>query len=69
MSHEHVIVIGNGPASNQAALTLKECLPDARVTVISKEPYSSYKPRLLPDFIAGKIPKSAQPFISAISVH
>ena len=59
MSHEHVIVIGNGPAGNQAALTLKECLPDARVTIISKEPYSSYKRRLLPDFIAGKIPKSA----------
>lgn len=59
MSNEHFIVIGNGPAGNQAALTLKECLSDARVTIISKDPYSSYKPRLLPDFIAGKISKDA----------
>jgi NAD(P)H-nitrite reductase large subunit len=59
MSTEHFIVIGNGPAGNQAALTLKECLPDALVTIISKDPHSSYKPSLLPDFIAGKIPKEA----------
>ena len=59
MSIEHFIVIGNGPAGNQAALTLKEYLPDARVTIITKDPHSSYKPRLLPDFIAGKIPKDA----------
>ena len=59
MSHEHFIVIGNGPAGNQASLTLKECMPHARVTVISKDLNRSYKPRLLPDFIAGKIPKEA----------
>jgi len=59
MSNEHLIVVGNGPAGNQAALTLEECLPDARVTIISKESHSFYKPRLLPDFIAGKIKKDA----------
>jgi nitrite reductase (NADH) large subunit len=59
MSSEHFIVIGNGPAGNQAALTLKESLPDARVTIISADSQSSYKPRLLPDFIAGKIQRDA----------
>ncbi|MBN2124899.1 MAG: FAD-dependent oxidoreductase [Deltaproteobacteria bacterium] len=55
MSSEHFVVIGNGPAGNQAARTLKEQAPEARVTVISRNPGSSYKPHLLPRLLARKI--------------
>lgn len=57
MSQEHVVVIGNGPAGNQAARTLKEKSPESRVTLISRHPESCYRPHLLPDFIAGKLPE------------
>jgi nitrite reductase (NADH) large subunit len=55
MSEDHFVVIGNGPAGNQAALTLKEKAPEARVTLISRERERYYKACLLPEFIAGKI--------------
>jgi NAD(P)H-nitrite reductase large subunit len=59
MSKEHFIVIGNGPAGHQAALTLKQKEPDATVTLVSKERESSYRPHLLPDLIAGKTSEDA----------
>jgi nitrite reductase (NADH) large subunit len=59
MSKDHFVVIGNGPAGNQAALTLREKAPDARITLISKDRDASYRPRLLPDYIAGKIEQNA----------
>ena len=59
MSKDHFIVIGNGPAGHQAALTLKQKEPDATVTLVSKERESSYKPHLLPDLIAGKTSEDA----------
>ena len=55
MSGQHFLVIGNGPAGNEAALTLREKAPDARVTIISRNLGGSYCPHLIPDFIAGKI--------------
>jgi NAD(P)H-nitrite reductase large subunit len=55
MSQEHYVIIGNGPAANQAALTLRDKGPAARVTMVGKEPANYYRPHLLPDFIAGKI--------------
>ena len=55
MSKDHFIVIGNGPAGNQAAMTLGERAPEARITLISKDRDASYMPRFLPDYIAGKI--------------
>jgi nitrite reductase (NADH) large subunit len=55
MVKEHFVVIGNGPAGNQAALTLSQKEPQARVTLVSRERTLFCKPYLLPDFIAGKI--------------
>jgi len=55
MNDKHFVVIGNGPAGNQAAMTLREQAPTARITIITKVPESCYSPHNLPDFIAGKI--------------
>ncbi len=55
MSENHFVVIGNGPAGNQAAQTLLKESPTTRITIISKEREWFYKPYLLPDFIDGKI--------------
>jgi NAD(P)H-nitrite reductase large subunit len=59
MADEHFVVVGNGPAGLEAATTLKDKAPAANVTVISRNRGSCYRPRLLPDFIAGKIPEPA----------
>ncbi len=55
MSQEHYVVIGNGPAANEAAFTLREKAPDARITMLGREASNYYRPHLLPDFIAGEI--------------
>ena len=52
MPEEHFVVIGNGPAGNQAAHTLGEEAPEARITLISRDHGSCYKPHLLPLFIS-----------------
>ena len=54
MKDQHFVVIGNGPAGNEAALTLREHAEDARVTLISKETGGCYRPHLIPSFISGK---------------
>jgi NAD(P)H-nitrite reductase large subunit len=59
MAEEHFVVVGNGPAGNQAALTLKEGAPGAYVTLISRNRESCYRPHLLPDFIAGEISEAS----------
>ncbi len=68
MSEEHFVVIGNGPAGNQAAQTLKEKAPDARVTLISKEREGYYKPCLLPEYMAGKISED-QIYLSTVDAY
>jgi NADPH-dependent 2,4-dienoyl-CoA reductase/sulfur reductase-like enzyme len=55
MLEDHFVVIGNGPSGNAAVLTLKEKAPEARVTLISRDPSGCYRPHLLPDHIAGRI--------------
>lgn len=54
MAEHHYVIIGNGPAANEAALALREKAPESRVTMISKEHVGYYEPRLLPDFITGQ---------------
>ncbi|MBW2655465.1 MAG: FAD-dependent oxidoreductase [Deltaproteobacteria bacterium] len=55
--NDHYVIIGNGPAGNHAAITLRKKDKEARITIISDEcvPYY-YKPKLT-DFIADEIPK------------
>lgn len=55
MAARHFVIIGNGPAANEAATALREQASDVRITMISKEPIRYYKPHLLPDFIAARI--------------
>jgi nitrite reductase (NADH) large subunit len=55
VAERHFIVIGNGPAGNRAARTLRERAAVDRVTVVSKARQSCYSPHRLPDYIAGKI--------------
>ena len=59
MADHHFVIIGNGPAGNQAALTLRDKAPDARITLISRHPGGCYRPHLLPHFIAGQIEEEA----------
>jgi NADPH-dependent 2,4-dienoyl-CoA reductase/sulfur reductase-like enzyme len=55
MAEEHYVIIGNGPAANEAAVTLRDQAPQARITMISRERTGYYRPDLLPGFIAGRI--------------
>jgi nitrite reductase (NADH) large subunit len=53
MAGEHYVVIGNGPAGNEAADVLRAGAPDARVTIISDEFFPYYYRHRLRDFIVG----------------
>jgi NAD(P)H-nitrite reductase large subunit len=55
MAQEHCVIIGNGPAANQAALTLRENSSDTRITIVGQEPFLHYRPYLLPEYIAGRL--------------
>jgi NAD(P)H-nitrite reductase large subunit len=68
MSEEHLIVIGNGPAGNQAAHTLKDKAPEARITLISRDQKGFYKPCLLPDYLAGSISEE-QIYLSTVDSY
>jgi len=57
MHDEHFVIIGNGPAGNEAAFTLRQKVPEARITIISAEHERFYRPHLLPDFVAGTLPE------------
>jgi NADPH-dependent 2,4-dienoyl-CoA reductase/sulfur reductase-like enzyme len=58
MAKEHTVIIGNGPAANQAAITLRKNSRNHRITLVGRELDPFYRPHKLPDFIAGKIPES-----------
>ncbi len=55
MGKQHFIIIGNGPAGNEAARTLRNKAPDMQITLISRHSGGCYRPQLLPHFISGKI--------------
>ncbi len=50
-----ILVIGNGPAGNAAAISAKNSSRNAQVTVVSEEPY--YTPCAFPHYIQGSIPR------------
>lgn len=58
MSTDHYVIIGNGPAGNKAASTLRQNNSDARITILSDEclPYY-FKPKLT-GYIAGNVKKA-----------
>ncbi|MCP3922119.1 MAG: NAD(P)/FAD-dependent oxidoreductase [Desulfobacterales bacterium] len=53
---DHFIIIGNGPAGNNAAEVLRENDKKARISIISTESFSFYYRHRLKDFISGRIP-------------
>jgi NADPH-dependent 2,4-dienoyl-CoA reductase/sulfur reductase-like enzyme len=55
MAENHFVVIGNGPAGNEAALTLCRHAGECRVTLISRQRGGCYRPHLLPQLISGKL--------------
>ncbi len=55
MAEEQFVIIGNGPAANSAAVTLRQQTSEAGITLIGREPVRQYRPNLLPEFIAGTI--------------
>ncbi len=50
-----ILVIGDGPAGNAAAISAKNSSRETHVTVVSQEPY--YTPCAFPHYIQGMIPK------------
>ena len=55
MTEKHFVVVGDGPAGIEAALTLRELSPEARISVIGKGRQPGFAPSLLPDYIAGQV--------------
>ncbi|MGI6368440.1 MAG: NAD(P)/FAD-dependent oxidoreductase [Anaerolineae bacterium] len=56
-----VAIVGNGIAGTTTARFVGERVPDAKITIYSREPYAYYsRPRLI-DFIAGEAPLEGMP--------
>jgi NAD(P)H-nitrite reductase large subunit len=55
MAQPHCVIVGNGPAANEAAFTLRANAADARITIIGEEPAPFYRSHFLPDYIAGNV--------------
>ncbi len=56
---DHYVIIGNGPAGNYAADTLRRNDKDARITIISDEAFAFYYRHKLMDFACGKSDEEA----------
>ncbi len=55
MAEDRFVIIGNGPAANEAASTLRQKAQDIRLTMLSRDLTGYHRPMFLPDFVAGKI--------------
>ena len=58
MPTDHYVIIGNGPAGNKAAVTLRQHSKDARITILSDETHPYYYKPKLTGFIAGDVSES-----------
>jgi len=58
-THDHYVIIGNGPAGNAAAFTLREADPDAAITILSHENICFYSKPKLVKYLAGKVDEDA----------
>src|SRR5690606_38951378 len=57
VSEQHVI-IGGGQAAAQAAQTLRQSAPEARIVVVGEEPELPYqRPPLSKKYLAGELPR------------
>jgi nitrite reductase (NADH) large subunit len=56
-NNPHYVIVGNGPAGNAAAETLREKDSSARITIISDEPFHFYQRCKLPEYAAGMVPE------------
>lgn len=54
-TYDHYVIIGNGPAGNAAAFTLRENDPDAAITIISHENICFYSKPKLVKYLSGKM--------------
>jgi nitrite reductase (NADH) large subunit len=50
-----VVIVGNGVSGITAARRLRELSPDARLTILTREPYHYYYRPRLPDVVAGSV--------------
>ena len=57
--NDHYVIIGNGPAGNAAADTLREADKDARISIISDEMFTFYYRHKLPQFLTGAVDEDA----------
>jgi NADH oxidase (H2O2-forming) len=62
------LVIGNGIAGVSAAHTIRRFDKEARITIISKDPYPAYSACVLPNYISGEISRD-RVFIKAFRDH
>ncbi len=68
MSRDHFVIIGNGPAGREAAVTLREKSPESRISLISSEQVGCYRSKELPGFIAGRF-KEEELFVSPFQFY
>ncbi len=54
-NNDHYVIIGNGPAGNNAAATLRENDTDAKITIISDENITFYSKPGLTRYLAGDL--------------
>ncbi|MFH1156682.1 MAG: FAD-dependent oxidoreductase [Pseudomonadota bacterium] len=54
-TNDHYVIIGNGPAGNRAADTLRDRDPHARISILTDEPMLFYYKHKLTRFMAGEI--------------
>lgn len=58
MSAEHLVIVGNGPSANAAAMVVRSREADARITLLSDEFFPYYFRHRLRDFIVGECEES-----------